>query len=51
LQYNYFNKKIQPSEIPAQVNDEVINDEEYTFDVVGESFQARELRSINLMNS
>ena len=36
---NYFKKEIQPTEIPAQVNDEVINDEEYTFDVVGESFQ------------
>jgi hypothetical protein len=36
---NYFKKEIQPTEIPAQANDEVINDEEYTFDVVGESFQ------------
>ena len=36
---NYFKKEIQPTEIPAQVNDEVITDEEYTFDVVGESFQ------------
>ena len=35
----YFKKEIQPTEIPAQSNDEVINDEEYTFDVVGESFQ------------
>ena len=36
---NYFKKEIQPTEIPAQASDEVINDEEYTFDVVGESFQ------------
>jgi hypothetical protein len=36
---NYFKKEIQPTETPAQVNDEVITDEEYTFDVVGESFQ------------
>jgi hypothetical protein len=36
---NYFKKEIQLTEIPAQSNDEVINDEEYTFDVVGESFQ------------
>jgi hypothetical protein len=36
---NYFKKQISPSEIPAQVNEEVENEEEYTFDVVGESFQ------------
>jgi len=36
---NYFKKEIQPTEIPAQANDEAINEEEYTFDVVGESFQ------------
>ena len=36
---NYFKKESSPSEIPAQVNEEVENEEEYTFDVVGESFQ------------
>lgn len=36
---NYFRKEIQHTEIPAQATDQVINDEEYTFDVVGESFQ------------
>jgi hypothetical protein len=36
---NYFKKKRSPSAIPAQVNEEVENEEEYTFDVVGESFQ------------
>ena len=36
---NYFKKEIQPNEIPTQAIDQVINDEEYTFDVVGESFQ------------
>jgi hypothetical protein len=36
---NYFKKEISPSEIPTQVNQEVENEEEYTFDVVGESFQ------------
>jgi hypothetical protein len=36
---NYFKKESSPSAIPAQVNEEVENEEEYTFDVVGESFQ------------
>jgi hypothetical protein len=36
---NYFKKESSPSEIPTQVNEEVENEEEYTFDVVGESFQ------------
>ena len=36
---NYFKKEISPSQIPAQVNDALENEEEYTFDVVGESFQ------------
>ena len=36
---NYFKKESSPSEIPAQVNEELENEEEYTFDVVGESFQ------------
>jgi len=36
---NYFKKESNPSEISAQVNEQVENEEEYTFDVVGESFQ------------
>jgi hypothetical protein len=36
---NYFKKESSPSKIPTQVNEEVENEEEYTFDVVGESFQ------------
>jgi hypothetical protein len=36
---NYFKKESSPSEITTQVNEEVENEEEYTFDVVGESFQ------------
>ena len=36
---NYFKKEISLSEITTQVNKEVENEEEYTFDVVGESFQ------------
>jgi hypothetical protein len=36
---NYFKKESSPNEIPVHVNEEVENEEEYTFDVVGESFQ------------
>jgi hypothetical protein len=36
---NYFKKESIPREIPVHVNEEVENEEEYTFDVVGESFQ------------
>jgi len=36
---NYFKKESSPSEMSTQVNGEVENEEEYTFDVVGESFQ------------
>jgi hypothetical protein len=36
---NYFKKESSPSEIPSQVDKELENEEEYTFDVVGESFQ------------
>jgi len=36
---NYFKKESSPSEITTQVNEKVENEEEYTFDVVGESFQ------------
>ena len=36
---NYFKKESIRSAIPAQANEELENEEEYIFDVVGESFQ------------
>jgi hypothetical protein len=36
---NYLKKMTQPSNTSYQSNDEEVVDEEYTFDVVGESFQ------------